>query len=211
MTRRKIYIAGPMRGHVQYNFPAFDDAAEALYNVGWQPVNPADLDRDMGYEPEGFPEDFDWTQVPSGFPLKQIVQKDLAALVECDAIFLLEGWEFSRGARAELAVALWLGIEVIFQGEGTEFNDEPETEDILEEAMRLTSGDRQAQYGPPTQDFSRTAAMWTALFGHQFEPKDVALAMILLKASRQVHQKKRDNWVDIAGYARCGSICDEVA
>ena len=211
MKRKRIYIAGPMRGIPQYNFPAFDEAAEALYNVGWQPVNPADLDRDMGYEPDEFPADHDWTQVPEGFPLKTIVATDIAELVGCDAIYMLRGWGSSRGAQAELAVAMWLGLEVIFQGEGTEFNIEPETEDILHEALRLTTGDRQAQYGPPTQDFSRTAAMWTALFGHAFEPKDVALAMILLKASRQVHQRKRDNWVDIAGYARCGSICDEVA
>lgn len=84
-----------------------------------------------------------------------------------------------------------------------------EVEDVLEEALRLTSGDRQNQYGPPDQDFARTAAMWTALFGHKFEARDVAMAMICLKLSRETHQKKRDNVVDGAGYFRCLHLCNE--
>jgi hypothetical protein len=88
-------------------------------------------------------------------------------------------------------------------------------ESILAEAQRITGGDRQAQYGPPDQDFRRTAEMWTGLFGDllksgtRFDAFHVALAMILLKTSRQMHQRKRDNWTDIAGYAHCGNICDE--
>ena len=38
-----------------------------------------------------------------------------------------------------------------------------DTEDVLEEALRITSGDRNASYGPPDQDFQRTAAMWSAM------------------------------------------------
>lgn len=89
--------------------------------------------------------------------------------------------------------------------------------DILEEASEITRGSRQAQYGPPDQDFRRTAGMWTALFkdmlkdGVEFEPFHIAQAMILLKMSRQLHQRKRDNWVDTAGYARCGAVCDQVS
>jgi hypothetical protein len=214
MRRRPIYIAGPMRGIPKYNFPAFDAAAERLYNEGWDAVNPADLDRALGFDPEDFPADFDWTSLDSGLSLKDIVKKDLDAIQQCDAIFMLAGWERSKGAKAELAVAIWLDLEVLFEGDNTQFND-GEEQDVLMIAYRLTSGDRQATYGPPDQDFARTAGMWNSLFGDKligkFEPKDVALAMILLKASRQIHQKKRDNWVDIAGYARCGAICDEVA
>lgn len=84
----------------------------------------------------------------------------------------------------------------------------PRPETILTEAQRITGGDRQASYGPPDQDFRRTANAWRALFGWEVEPWQVAGAMIALKLSRQGHQKKRDNWTDIAGYARCGSICD---
>ena len=81
--------------------------------------------------------------------------------------------------------------------------------DVLEEALELTTGDRNAQYGPPHQDFARTAKMWSALFEMDFTPAEVAMAMICLKLSRETHQAKRDSWVDIAGYARCGWICRE--
>ena len=90
-------------------------------------------------------------------------------------------------------------------------NSTPVNEDVLEEALRITKGDRQNQYGPPDQDFQRTAAMWSALKGVQFTAQDVAAFMIVLKLSRQTHQNKRDNWVDIAGYARCGSLCRKEA
>ena len=86
-------------------------------------------------------------------------------------------------------------------------------EDILDEAKRITEGDRQAQYGPPDQDFRRTAMMWSAWKGVEFDARDVAVFMILLKCSREKHQRKRDNRVDIAGYAKCLDIveaCNEV-
>ena len=106
-----------------------------------------------------------------------------------------EGW-LSRVAEAVVAQAL---------------NSTLVNEDVLEEALRITKGDRQNQYGPPDQDFQRTAAMWSALKGVQFTAQDVAAFMIVLKLSRQTHQNKRDNWVDIAGYARCGSLCRKEA
>jgi hypothetical protein len=86
-----------------------------------------------------------------------------------------------------------------------------EQEDVLQEALRITSGDRQNQYGPPNKDFARTAKMWTALKGVEFEARDVALFLICLKLSRETHQRKRDNAVDIAGYARCLHLCNESA
>lgn len=94
---------------------------------------------------------------------------------------------------------------------------ETDEEDILSIAYRITRGDRQSSYGPPDQDFRRTAEMWTALFkdnlkdGKVFEPFHVAQFMILIKMSRQLHQRKADNWIDVAGYARCGWICDQSA
>jgi len=86
-------------------------------------------------------------------------------------------------------------------------NMEGEECDVLEEALRITQGDRNPSYGPPDQNFQRTAAMWSALKGVHFEAREVAMFMIALKLSRETHQRKRDNWVDIAGYARCGSLC----
>lgn len=72
---------------------------------------------------------------------------------------------------------------------------------ILEEANGLVHGDRQAAYGHPLDDFSRTAKLWSAILGHEVTPEQVGLCMCAVKISRQVNKPKRDNLVDLAGYA----------
>lgn len=95
------------------------------------------------------------------------------------------------------------------------FEVSPPSESILDEAKKLVCGDRQASYGPPDQDFRRTADMINGLFKDylkedcEFQPKDIAAIMILIKLSRNRHQNKRDNPVDIAGYAHCMNVCME--
>jgi hypothetical protein len=88
-------------------------------------------------------------------------------------------------------------------------------ESILTEAKRLVEGgERNQSYGPPEMDFKRIAQMMNALFlgklapGEIFKPADVARIMICLKLSRSMWQSKRDNFVDIAGYAACGHRCE---
>lgn len=81
---------------------------------------------------------------------------------------------------------------------------------MLEEAANLIDGARNETYGTPTQNFTNIAEMWNTRFSHllkdgaKFTPSDVADAMILLKMSRNIAGKKRDNYVDVAGYAGCG-------
>lgn len=83
-------------------------------------------------------------------------------------------------------------------------SDPPAGETILEEAQRLTRGDRNEDYGPPDEDFARAGRMWAALLGiPEVTAEEVALCMVALKMSRQVYRHKRDNLVDIAGYAAC--------
>jgi len=72
---------------------------------------------------------------------------------------------------------------------------------ILEEANSLVHGDRQQAYGHPLDDFSRTAKLWSAILGHEVTPEQVGLCMCAVKISRQVNKPKRDNLVDLAGYA----------
>lgn len=92
-------------------------------------------------------------------------------------------------------------------------------ESALNEAKHLIMGDRNAQYGPPTQDFRRTAELLNAL-GYrrvvevndvqvaQILPSDVAIIIAQVKVSRLMHSRqKRDSWVDLAGYAGCGYEC----
>lgn len=72
---------------------------------------------------------------------------------------------------------------------------------ILEEANSLVNGARQGDYGHPLDDFTRTAKMWSAILGAEVTAEQVGLCMCAVKISRQVNRPKRDNLVDLAGYA----------
>jgi len=76
-------------------------------------------------------------------------------------------------------------------------------ETILQEAQRLVHGPRQVSYGHPYDDFSRTGRMWGAILGlpEAVPPDLVALCLVAVKVSREVNAPKRDNRVDMAGYA----------
>jgi hypothetical protein len=124
----------------------------------------------------------------------------------------LEGEEGCPGIQVDKAWLLRLRDRMTeLAGKLVDEEAAPAPESILAEAERVTSGDRQAQYGPPDQDFQRIAGMWTALKGVPFTAREVAMFMVCVKLSREAHQRKRDNWVDIAGYAKCGSLCGEGA
>lgn len=89
------------------------------------------------------------------------------------------------------------------------FWDDPQ-ETILQEAERLVSGPRQASYGPPVIDFTRTGRIWGAMLGlDDIPPRTVALLMVAAKLSREMNAPGRDNLVDIAGYARTAELVTE--
>lgn len=71
---------------------------------------------------------------------------------------------------------------------------------ILEEAQDAVYGDRQADYGSATENFTNIANLWSAVLKVKITPEQVALCMIQVKVARQMHKPKRDNLVDGAGY-----------
>jgi hypothetical protein len=79
---------------------------------------------------------------------------------------------------------------------------------LLREAESLVNGPRNDTYGPPKDDFARTAKLWAGYLGVDIEAHDVAALMILLKISRlRISPDHRDSWTDAAGYAACGWDC----
>ena len=115
MARRKrIYIAGPMSGYEFFNFPAFDEAKRVLEAGGaWDIVSPADIDREYGFDPSFMPVDSDWHEVPPAAGTRSdIIRRDIDALLECDAVYMLPGWRKSTGARAEFTLAVWKGLQL---------------------------------------------------------------------------------------------------
>lgn len=85
-------------------------------------------------------------------------------------------------------------------------------ESILAEADRLTNGDRNAAYGHPLDDYTKTTSAFNALTGRDLTPEEGVLFMICVKLSREMHAPKRDNRVDAAGYINClQKIVDERA
>ena len=93
----KIYIAGPMTGYENYNRPMFNAVAQQMLSGGHVALNPATL--------------------PDGLSQREYMDICLAMLRCADAIYMLEGWEHSAGARAENALAEKLEMEIIFQEE----------------------------------------------------------------------------------------------
>ena len=79
--------------------------------------------------------------------------------------------------------------------------EQQKMDSILAEAHRLVHGVRGEDYGHPYEDFSRMAKIWSAILGVDVTPEQVALCMIGVKISRECNKPKRDNRVDIAGYA----------
>lgn len=86
---RKLYVAGPMSGYPQNNYPLFHLVSERLEQAGYEVVNPAAV----------------------GVPGKDrvhyvdLIRQDLIDMLGCDGIAVLPHWWESVGARNEVQVA----------------------------------------------------------------------------------------------------------
>jgi hypothetical protein len=78
--------------------------------------------------------------------------------------------------------------------------------EALREAAKIVTQDRNANYGDPEINFSRTAKIWSVILGHDITNEQVAMMMVGLKMARFAHGSgfQPDTWIDIAGYAGCG-------
>lgn len=87
------------------------------------------------------------------------------------------------------------------------------SENILQEADRITSKDRRVTYGPVGPDFQRIAELWTAHLREKLTApitaEDYGVMMILMKTARFSYGKSRDSLVDVAGFARTLELLQE--
>ncbi len=92
----KLYVAGPMTGITDFNFPAFNAAAAQLRALGHEVVNPAEVNPDTTTS---------W---------EDCMKCDIPELLKCDGVVLLDGWTKSRGATLEAHIARQLGMQIHF-------------------------------------------------------------------------------------------------
>lgn len=110
-----VYIAGPMRGHFLYNFPAFFKAAVQLRKGGHVVENPAENDMANGVNPN---EPADSEHNAKAFCIHEAFRWDFLAIERAEAIVLLPGWKKSKGVAAELTLALFMGKKLFEYSEG---------------------------------------------------------------------------------------------
>lgn len=118
MSRGKVYLAGPMSHIPYFNFPAFMDRAAKLREVGYEVFNPAEEDIERcGYDPSELVPDGDPKKLAGrdpGFLNRALLDDFTFICTQATHICFLPGWEKSNGARAEHAIAVALGLQMIY-------------------------------------------------------------------------------------------------
>lgn len=89
---KRVYVAGPMTGIEHYNRTAFETAAKTLNAAGYNAITPFDcLTTD------------DW---------QEGTRADIRAMLQCEEIFVLPGWQNSKGASLEIQIARTLKMPI---------------------------------------------------------------------------------------------------
>lgn len=118
---KRCYLAGPMRSKPAFNYPAFFAGEERLRAAGWEVFNPAKMDVELDNGGAEQHLSIEEQNAHAGSPInaRRYAKRDAAILIdvlrceEGDAIVVLPDWEQSTGARAEVAIARWVGLPVL--------------------------------------------------------------------------------------------------
>ncbi len=92
---KRLYLAGPMSGYAEHNYPEFNSVAALLRADGYEVFNPAENVDGGVRRPRSF-----------------YMRRDIPALMDCDAIVVLPNWQQSRGACLEMWIAIDLDIPI---------------------------------------------------------------------------------------------------
>lgn len=112
---KKYYLAGPMSGIPDFNFPAFKEATQALRAQGYEIISPAEMD-----ENEGAVGMDTANGIPDPVEYWRLLARDIQAIaLECDGIIFLPNWHQSRGAKLEAQTGLLCRVKMYYYlGEG---------------------------------------------------------------------------------------------
>jgi hypothetical protein len=94
----RIYISGPMKGYKDSNIEEFKKAHLKLLRLGYEVTNPfliINSDETLTYQ--------------------DYMRFDIRALTFCDSIYMLKGWEQSKGANIELTIARAIGLKILYE------------------------------------------------------------------------------------------------
>lgn len=118
----KIYLAGPMSGYPQFNFPAFYEAAETLRRLGFDVVSPAEMDALTSAEivsaaMKSIDGSLDNNGKVAGHTWGDLLSRDVKMIADggIEGIMFLQDWQRSKGARLEATVGLLKGNFAFFQ------------------------------------------------------------------------------------------------
>ena len=92
---RRIYLAGPMTGIPDYNYPAFHAEAARLRALGYHVENPAE------------------NQAPECGTWEAYLRIALRQMLTCEVVALLPGWIARRGATLERYTAQQVGLAIV--------------------------------------------------------------------------------------------------
>ena len=94
----KIYISGKISGtNLTETRKRFAAAAKVTKKLGYEPVNPFE---------NGLTEHDTW---------EAHIVKDIATLLQCKAIYMLQDWQDSKGARIEHYIATEIGMPIMYE------------------------------------------------------------------------------------------------
>lgn len=105
-----IYISGPMRGCIKYNFPKFFAVEKFLVETyGCKVLNPARItDGHIRMWHKG---------IKGQKKIRAYAKHDLDLIFNASAMFMLDEWQTSLGATAEVSLARWLNLDIYHEQE----------------------------------------------------------------------------------------------
>lgn len=99
----RVYISGAISGTDDY-IDRFQKIEDSLSKQGMSVINPAKLN-------ESLPDDLSY---------EDYMQIDFVMIDLCDGIYMMDGWQKSRGANREFGYALAKGMKIMYEGKTEE-------------------------------------------------------------------------------------------